>query len=83
MIGKVTKVLKNNQVVVDGSVKLGLGVCCVAASGDGLANKVQSVAQEARIIESNSEYAVIEIICSCGGKNHIQCNYAELAASGS
>lgn len=35
--------------------------------------------QQARVIESNSEYAIIEIICSCGARSHIQCNYAHLS----
>jgi len=34
-----------------------------------------SVPREARVIESNSEYAILEVICSCGSKMHIQCNY--------
>ncbi len=34
--------------------------------------------QEAKIIESNDEYAIIEVVCSCGQKCHIQCNYADV-----
>ena len=34
-----------------------------------------SVAQEARIVESNDEYAVIEIVCGCGSKSFVQCNF--------
>ena len=44
-----------------------------AASADAAAG--QSVAQEARIVESNDEYAVIEIVCGCGGKSFVQCNF--------
>ena len=38
--------------------------------------------QSARIVESNNEYAVIEVICSCGNKNQVQCNYADVAKTG-
>jgi len=34
--------------------------------------------QQARILESNDEYAIIEVTCSCGAKSHIQCNYASM-----
>ena len=37
--------------------------------------------QQARILESNDEYAIIEVTCSCGAKSHIQCNYASLTKS--
>ena len=37
-----------------------------------------SVPQEARVIESNSEYAILEVICGCGNKMHIQCNYGDM-----
>jgi hypothetical protein len=33
---------------------------------------------QARIVESNSDYAILEIVCSCGCKTHIQCNYANV-----
>jgi hypothetical protein len=37
----------------------------------------QSAAREARIVESNDEYAVIEIVCACGGKSFVQCNFGD------
>lgn len=36
-----------------------------------------SAAREARIVESNDEYAVIEIVCGCGGKSFVQCNFGD------
>lgn len=38
------------------------------------------VAQQARVIESNSDYAVLEVVCSCGNRMHIQCNYGSLGS---
>ncbi|MBN1125646.1 MAG: hypothetical protein JXA82_11605 [Sedimentisphaerales bacterium] len=35
--------------------------------------------QQARVIESNTEYAILEVVCSCGAKMHLQCNYGNIA----
>jgi len=74
---KVIRVLKKEHVRVGESVKLG-GETAVA---DSPAVPGGSVAQQARIVESNNEYAIIEIICSCGQKTHVQCNYSSLTGS--
>ena len=73
---KVIKVLKKEYVKVGDSVQLGgeTAVDSPAAPGG-------SVAQQARIVESNNEYAIIEIICGCGQKTHVQCNYSSLTGS--
>ena len=31
---------------------------------------------QARVVESSRDYAIIEVVCSCGCKTHIQCQYA-------
>jgi hypothetical protein len=44
-----------------------------------------AVPQQVRVIESNQEYAILEVLCSCGATMHIQCNYGnvtETAANG-
>ena len=70
------KVLKKGQVKAGGSVQLDgdMGV-------DSPAKPAGSVARQARIVESNNEYAIIEIICSCGQKTHVQCNYSNMTGS--
>ena len=77
---KVIQVLKSAQVSVKGSVRLGTGggAAPVRTSSSTQANTGTGV-HEARIVESNSEYAIIEITCDCGAKSHIQCNYAGAA----
>ncbi|HBG26581.1 MAG: hypothetical protein A2Y10_16225 [Planctomycetes bacterium GWF2_41_51] len=40
-----------------------------------------SVPIQARIVESQPQFAVIEVICSCGTKTHIRCEYKAPAAS--
>lgn len=36
---------------------------------------------QVRILENNSEHAVIGIICSCGMEMSIKCDYADVPAS--
>ena len=81
------KVLKGDQVLVSGSVCLETGsslapVRTSASSEDGAhASAEQGHAQEASIVETTEQYAVIEVVCSCGSTTRLQCNYAEMAAS--
>jgi len=77
------RVLKSNQVKVSGSVRLTpeSAVAPVRTAFSALADTPQTdtTPQSAKIIESNNECAVIEVICSCGNKNHVKCNYANIA----
>ena len=76
------KVLKNSRVKVSGTVRLTSGRVApvrTACSAQADIPQADLQPQSARIVESNDEYAVIEIVCSCGAKNHIQCNYADIA----
>ena len=79
------KLLKSNQVKVSGSVRLTpeAAVAPVRTAFSASADIPQTEAPplSARIIESNSDCAVIEVICSCGNKNHVRCKYADLAKS--
>ena len=73
-------IIKKDQVRVGGTVRLapGGGHAPVMTAASAQADSHISVPQEARVIESNSDYAIIEVICSCGDKMHIQCNYAAM-----
>jgi tRNA-dihydrouridine synthase len=69
MIHRLVTLLKADTVKMgEQSVVVGPGASAGAAAGD-------STAQEARIVESNDEYAVIEIVCGCGAKSFVQCNF--------
>lgn len=81
MLPKRVQVIKHHRVQVSGCV-------CVspvegAGARTGSPSRAQAsrapMPQQARVVESNSEYAIIEVTCSCGSKTHIQCNYAHLA----
>jgi len=79
------RVLKSNQVKVSGSVRLTPEAAVVpvrtAFSAGADTPQTDAPPRSARIIESNNECAVIEVICSCGNKNHVKCNYADVAKS--
>lgn len=69
MIHRLVTLLKADTVKMgEQSIVVGQGASAGAAAGD-------STAQEARIVESNDEYAVIEIVCGCGAKSFVQCNF--------
>jgi hypothetical protein len=73
--------MKKNGVAVGGSVRVGprIGHAPVRTNPSSRACPTTAGApQQARIIESNADYAIIEITCACGTKSHIQCNYANL-----
>jgi hypothetical protein len=81
MIARCVKVMKKNGVAVGGSVRIGPGKGLAPVrtnSASRACPPTAGAAQQARIIESNAEYAVIEITCACGTKSHIQCNYGNL-----
>jgi hypothetical protein len=74
------KVIKSDRVVEQGSICLEIGEITISSAESSSQPAFAGVAQEAKIIESNSEYAIIEVICSCGSRSHIQCNYAAVTA---
>ena len=86
MTRKIIEVLKGDQIRFSGTVHLATGgIAPGGAAMSGRTNNCKSNAaaqvQQARIVESNNEYAILEITCGCGSKSHIQCNYADIAQS--
>jgi len=73
MAEKVSRVLKKDAVTVEGQRHLD-----VAGSGTNMQQGRAAVAgaPQAKIVENSSEFAVIEVTCSCGRKSHIKCQYA-------
>ena len=65
-------VLKNNQVELGQPRRLG-----TAAAPSGAA----APRPQARIVEQNDAGAIIELVCTCGRKTHLQCEYAAPSAS--
>ena len=76
MIHRLVTLLKSDTVKMgEQSVAISPGAAAGSADASSAAPTGQSAAREARIVESNDEYAVIEIVCGCGGKSFVQCNF--------
>ncbi len=79
MIRKHMELIKNEQIRTGGTVHIGSGEKSVPVRPLTPSGAVPHEPMQARIVESNTDYAVIEVTCSCGQKSHIQCNYVNTA----
>jgi hypothetical protein len=70
------RILKKDDVELDGRYQLDLGPGKFQAHEPASGNTVASEPQ-ARIIENQPEYAVIEVTCSCGTKVCLKCEYSD------
>jgi hypothetical protein len=66
------RILKSNDVNLEGSFRIDVGH---GAPGPANEKNSASAAAQVSVIESNSDYALIEIICGCGEKTQIKCEY--------
>ena len=75
MIPKHMELIKKEQIRVGGTVRIGIGEKNAPVRPLTPSGAVPHEPMQARIVESNTDYAIIEVTCSCGQKSHIQCNY--------
>ena len=71
-------VLKANKVRFEGTCYLGL------TPGDGASSDKRtggSVASRIRIAENHTDYAIVEVVCSCGKTTYVRCDYNSAGAS--
>ncbi len=66
------KILKSNQVNIEGKYKLELSQAN-HRSHDSLNNKLKS--PQVKIIENNEGYVLIQVTCSCGEQINLKGNY--------
>jgi hypothetical protein len=78
MMQTTNRVLKSDEVEIDGRCHLDIGHS-VSSAQPGKNNN--SVAARARIFDNNNEYAMIELICSCGKKTLVRCEYGDVSAA--
>ncbi len=73
------EVLKKNQYSISGKARLGPDGSGASApkAGPGATPQSRGI-QQVRVVESNTDYAILEVTCGCGSKGYVQCNYAEL-----
>ncbi|MHC4395244.1 MAG: hypothetical protein ACYS1A_06275 [Planctomycetota bacterium] len=67
------RILKSNDVELQGRLQLDMAQTGTNPTQGG---NSPAVAPQVRIVEKHSEFAVIEITCSCGIKTHLKCEYA-------
>jgi hypothetical protein len=79
MSSEPTRLIKRNQVRDGGTACIGAGDKSAPVRPVTPSRAVPPEPMQARIVESNSDYAIIEVLCSCGQKTHIQCNYVNAA----
>lgn len=77
MTTKCAEVIKRECVKVDGSVCLrpSTGVHVQPQMSQRVSDPIAGMTPQAQIVESNSEFAIIEVICACGCKNQIECRF--------
>lgn len=72
------QILRGDDVKFEGKFHLDV----VQAGSSLQQKKIPSVgAQQVRIVQNNPDFAVIEMICSCGAKTLLKCEYAGLEAA--
>ena len=82
MIARNIEIVKKNRVRTGGTVRIGVGEKNTSFRSLTPSAAMSHEPMQARVVESNSEYAIIEVICPCGQKTHIQCHYADATKSG-
>jgi hypothetical protein len=74
-MNKVTgHILKGTDVKLEGQVRLDTQN---SAKKPSVAKNTQSVTSQAHIVETNPDFVVIQITCSCGTKTLIKCNHTD------
>ncbi len=69
------RILKSNDVQLQGQFLLDMAHISTKATKS---QNSSLAAPQVRIVEKRSEFAVIEITCSCGTKTNLKCEYVEV-----
>ena len=73
-----SRILKESDVKLEGKFTLDIVQTETGSSKQPAAALVEP---QVRIVESQSEFSVIEITCSCGTSMHLRCEYAGVKAA--
>lgn len=71
------KILKRDEVKLAGTYKVEIGPIGAASAQADKRPGAAVVPRQVQVVEKHPDYAIIELICSCGGKNRIRCDYAK------
>jgi len=75
MAGTSGRILKSEDIILDGQYHLDMGQTAKGKDGPPRKNAV-SAAIQACILEDHPEYAVVEVTCACGMKICLRCEYS-------
>ena len=72
------QILKSDEVKLEGQFHLNAAQAQINKPHQ---QSSPTAAPQVRVLENNSEHAVIGVICSCGTEISIKCDYADAQAS--
>ena len=75
MEGTSRRILKNEDVILQGQYHLGAGRSEVGEN-EPLQKNAVSASTRASIVEDHPEFTVLEVTCTCGSKIRVKCEYA-------
>jgi hypothetical protein len=78
MVKKATRILKSENIKLEGRFQLDIGQTDSHRAKRTIA---ASSPPQVRMLENHPDYAVIEVTCSCGSKISVRCDYSEASAS--
>ena len=70
----IKRILKSDNVKLEGQFRLDLAQAGFAKDPT-KQKSAASAAPQARVVENHPEFAVIEVICSCGTGTYLRCEY--------
>ncbi len=65
-------ILRSDEVKLEGTVRVGAAQVTANERGN---RSSGSAAQQVRIVENHPEFAVIEVVCACGARAYLKCEY--------
>lgn len=71
-------ILNSNDVKLEGQFHLDIDLATKRLTEE---KGAATAAPQAHIVESHPQFVVIEIICSCGTKTYLKCEYADAKPS--
>jgi hypothetical protein len=83
MMQTTNRVLKSDEVEINGKCHLDISrtVSSAQSQQQGKAGSSANTPVKAKIIDNNSDYALIELTCSCGKKTLVRCEYGAQPAA--
>ncbi len=75
MIQTMNRVLKSDEVELDGRCHLDIG-----ASVSQHNRNAAAAGPKVKLVDNNNEYALIEFVCACGKKTIVRCEYNNVSA---